>query len=59
MSARIWNIIAALCCICSGVRIAPDWYVGDTADWFVWSAAIYACVVVTLWSVRDAIRGER
>lgn len=58
MMSRIFNIVCAVCCVVSGVSIAQDWYAGKPADWFVWTSAIYGSVLVLLWCVRDAIRGD-
>lgn len=56
-TARVCNIALALACVCNIIDIAHNWYAGNPADWFVWSSAIYAGVVVFGWCVRDAIRG--
>lgn len=56
--ARTWNILLAICCLYNGGHIACDWYAGNPADWFVWTNAIFACVILFLWCVADAVRGE-
>jgi hypothetical protein len=57
-AARVWNTALAFAYVVQGICIAHNWYAGVPADWFVWSAAIYACAVLSVWCVRDAIRGE-
>jgi hypothetical protein len=56
--ARTWNIFMAILFACNGLRFTHDWYVGNPAEWFVWFNAIFACVIMFLWCVSDAIRGE-
>jgi hypothetical protein len=53
LTGKVWHSVCIFACFGVAIETGAEWYHGKPADWFVWSAAIYAMIMLGLESIRS------